>query len=65
GADVVVVSLNYRLGLFGSLALPELQAEDARGAAGNMGLLDQIEALRWLKANAPAFGGDPNQLTVF
>ena len=46
GADVVVVSLNYRLGLFGSLALPELQAEDARGAAGNMGLLDQIEALR-------------------
>lgn len=65
GADVVVISLNYRLGLFGSLALPELQAEDTLGAVGNMGLLDQIEALRWIKANAAAFGGDPEQITVF
>ncbi|MFT5355051.1 MAG: para-nitrobenzyl esterase [Polyangiales bacterium] len=64
-ADVVVVSINYRLGVLGGLALPELQAEDARGAAGNMGLLDQIQALRWLASNLRAFGGDPGNVTVF
>lgn len=64
-ADVVVITLNYRLGLFGNLALPELAEEDPEGAMGNMSLLDQIEALRWIKANAPAFGGDPDNITVF
>lgn len=64
-ADVVVVSINYRLGVLGGLAIPELQAEDARGAAGNMGLLDQIQALRWLSSNLRAFGGDPGNVTVF
>ncbi|MEM9860477.1 MAG: carboxylesterase family protein [Myxococcota bacterium] len=63
--DVVVVSINYRLGILGGLALPELQAEDPDGAAGNMALLDQIQALRWLQANLPAFGGDPNNVTIF
>lgn len=64
-ADVVVVSINYRLGVLGGLAIPELQAEDARGATGNMGLLDQIQALRWLSSNLRAFGGDPDNVTVF
>ena len=64
-ADVVVVTVNYRLGLLASLALPELQDEDADGALGNMGLLDLVEALRWIKANAAVFGGDPDNITVF
>ncbi|MFH1810588.1 MAG: carboxylesterase family protein [Pseudomonadota bacterium] len=64
-ADVVVVTLNYRLGALGYLAIPELQAEDPSGAVGTLGLLDQIEALRWVRANAPAFGGDPDNITVF
>lgn len=63
--DVVVVTINYRLGLFGNLALPELAEEDAEGAMGNMSVLDQIEALRWIKANARAFGGDPDNITLF
>lgn len=63
--DVVVISINYRLGLLANLAIPELTAEDPMGATGNMGLLDQIEALRWIKANARAFGGDPENITVF
>ena len=64
-ADVVVVSINYRLGLLASLALEELRDEDPLGAMGNMGLLDQVEALRWIKANIAAFGGDPDNITVF
>jgi para-nitrobenzyl esterase len=64
-ANVVVISINYRLGALGGLALEELRDEDPLGAMGNMGLLDQIEALRWIKANAAAFGGDPENITVF
>lgn len=64
-ADVIVITINYRLGPLANLAIPELQQEDSMGAVGNMGLLDQIEALRWIKRNAPAFGGDPDNITVF
>jgi len=62
---VVVVSLNYRLGVFGFLALPELSAESAHGVSGNYGLLDQIAALRWVRRNIAAFGGDPRRVTIF
>jgi para-nitrobenzyl esterase len=61
----VVVSVNYRLGLFGFLAHPALSAESADGASGNYGLLDQIEGLRWVRRNIAAFGGDPDRVTVF
>ena len=61
----VVVSVNYRLGALGFLAHPELSAESDHGASGNYGLLDQIEALRWVQRNIAAFGGDPNRVTIF
>ncbi len=62
---VVVVSINYRLGMLGFLAHPQLSAESAHGASGNYGLLDQIEALRWVQRNIAAFGGDPRRVTIF
>ncbi|MBA2934060.1 carboxylesterase family protein [Sphingomonas sp. CGMCC 1.13654] len=62
---VVVVSINYRLGIFGFLAHPGLSAESPQGVSGNYGLLDQIEALRWVERNIEAFGGDPANVTVF
>jgi len=61
---VVFVSINYRLGALGWLALPELSADSPRGVSGNYGLLDQIEALKWVKKNIAAFGGDPGNLTI-
>ena len=61
----VVVSLNYRLGVFGFLAHPELTAESGRKASGNYGLLDQLAALRWVRDNVAAFGGDPGKVTIF
>jgi para-nitrobenzyl esterase len=62
---VVVVSMNYRLGPLGFLAHPQLSAESGHGSSGNYGLLDQIEALRWIQRNIAAFGGDPTRVTIF
>ncbi len=62
---VVVVSLNYRVGLFGFLAHPELTAESPQHASGNYGLLDQVAGLQWVKRNIGAFGGDPDNVTIF
>ena len=62
---VAIVSINYRLDVFGFLAHPELTAESGVGSSGNYGLLDQIAALRWVRENIAAFGGDPDNVTVF
>ena len=61
---IVVVTINYRLGVFGYLAHPELTAEDDRHTSGNYGLEDQIAALRWVQRNIISFGGDPDRVTV-
>lgn len=62
---VIVVSFNYRMGVFGFLALPELSKESEHNASGDYGLLDQVAALEWVKANIAAFGGDPDNVTIF
>jgi para-nitrobenzyl esterase len=62
---VVVVTLNYRLGLLGFLAHPALTAESPHRSSGNYGLLDQIAALEWVGRNIEAFGGDPSRVTLF
>jgi len=61
---VVLVTINYRLGVFGFLATQDL-AKEANGAAGNYGLLDIVSALEWVKANIKNFGGDPDNVTIF
>jgi para-nitrobenzyl esterase len=61
---VMLVTINYRLGVFGFLATAEL-AKEANGAAGNYGLLDMVAALQWVKANIGNFGGDPENVTIF
>jgi para-nitrobenzyl esterase len=62
---VVVVSCNYRLGVFGFFASADLARESGHNASGNYGLLDQVAALQWVHRNIAAFGGDPDQVTIF
>jgi len=61
---IVAITVNYRLGIFGFLAHPELTKESPNHASGNYGLLDQHAALLWVQKNIAAFGGDPNQVTI-
>jgi len=62
---LVLVSINYRLGVFGNLAHPLLSAEAASNSSGNYGLMDQIAALEWVKENIDSFGGNPYSITIF
>lgn len=62
---VILVTINYRLNVFGYFAHPDLTAESKHHASGNYGLLDQIQALRWIHDNIAAFGGDPDRVTAF
>ncbi|KAG2436362.1 hypothetical protein HXX76_006669 [Chlamydomonas incerta] len=63
--NVVMVTINYRLGILGYLALPELKDNNANGTVGNWGLLDQQLALKWVKDNIAAFGGDPTKVVLY
>jgi carboxylesterase type B len=63
--DVVIITINYRLNVFGFLAGDALRAEDPQGRVGNYGFLDQRAAMQWAKANAAAFGGNPSIVTIF
>jgi para-nitrobenzyl esterase len=62
---VLIVSMNYRMGIFGFFSHPELSKESGHNASGNYGLLDQVAALHWVKKNIAAFGGDPDNVTIF
>jgi para-nitrobenzyl esterase len=62
---VILVTLQYRLGVFGFIAHPELTAESPHHASGNYGLMDQIAALQWIRDNIAKFGGDPSRVTIF
>lgn len=62
---IVLVTINYRLGLLGYFAHPDLSKESTHHVSGNYGTLDQIAALKWVKENIVAFGGDPNNITIF
>ena len=62
---VILVTINYRLGILGFLAHPELTAENSNHSSGNYGILDQVAALKWIKENIAQFGGDPDHITVF
>ena len=61
---MIVVTINYRLGVFGFLAAPGLSAQSGYGGSGNYGFMDDIAALQWVRRNIGAFGGDPNRVTV-
>lgn len=62
--DIIVITINYRVGVFGFFAHPALTQEAGNHPPSNFGLQDQIAALKWIKANVHAFGGDPNQVTI-
>jgi para-nitrobenzyl esterase len=62
--EVVFVSINYRVGVFGFLAHPELSKEAPYQSSGNYGLLDMVAALQWVRDNISAFGGDPSRVTI-
>ena len=62
---VVVVSITYRLNVFGFFTHPELAAESESGTSGNYGIMDQIQALKWIRENIAGFGGDPYNITCF
>ncbi len=62
---VVLVTINYRLGVMGYMAHPALSKDDPNGVSGNYGTQDQIAALKWVKDNISAYGGDPNNVTIF
>ncbi|MEO8026716.1 MAG: carboxylesterase family protein, partial [Bryobacteraceae bacterium] len=62
---VVLVTINYRLNIFGFFAHPDLTKESDRNSSGNYGILDQVAALDWVKRNIAAFGGDPRNVTIF
>ena len=62
---VVLVTINYRMGVFGFFAHPALSKDDARGSSGNYGLQDMVAALQWVRDNIAAFGGDPGNVTIF
>lgn len=61
---IVTVAVNYRLGLFGFLALPAARRDSANDSAGNYGLLDQLAALQWVRDNIALFGGDREKVTI-
>ncbi len=61
---IVALTINYRLGVFGLFSHPELSAESPHRASGNYGLMDQAAALKWVKQNIAAFGGDPDKITI-
>jgi carboxylesterase type B len=62
---VVLVTINYRIGVLGFMAHPQLSAESPHASSGNYGLLDTLMALQWVRRNIRAFGGDPNRVTLF
>jgi para-nitrobenzyl esterase len=62
---VILVTINYRLGVFGFFAHPALSKEEQSGSSGNYGVLDMIAALQWIRDNVAAFGGDPGNVTIF
>lgn len=63
--DVILVTINYRLGVFGFISHPELSGKDPDGISGNYGIYDQLKALQWVHNNIAQFGGDPDQITIF
>ena len=63
--DVVLVTINYRLGMFGFFSHPDLIAENEHSSSGNYGIMDQIHALKWVRNNIAQFGGDPDNVMIF
>ena len=63
--DIVLVTVNYRIGLMGFIDFSEVEGGEAFEESGNLGLLDQISALRWIRRNIAGFGGDPDNITIF